>query len=140
MSTQEIIFPDRDRDKSYIARFSEVISQVQMKTSDGSTVVIDLENVGQIEVRPWASEDEPGAMFGTAEDRTVFNPCNLHDVEVLELMAIHARRFKETVDAETAEWEKKNPTAATITDGKPHSGNGSPKIATAQESFKLVNA
>lgn len=120
-----IVFPDRDRDKSYIGKFSEVISQVQMKTSDGSTVTIDLENLGQIQVAPWSSDDEPGAMFGTAEDRTVFNPVNLHDVEVLELMATHARAFKTVVDAELAEMDKKNPQPAT---------------PTPQESFRLVQA
>lgn len=125
LDDKPIVFPDRDRDKSYIGRFSEVINKVQMTTSDGSTVTIDLENIGQIQVTPWASDDEPGAMFGTAEDRTVFNPVNLHDVEILELMAIHARRFREAVEAELAEQEKKNP--ATVTDGE-------------QESFKLVQA
>lgn len=142
MSTDKIIFADRDRDKSYIGKFSEVINKVQMTTSDGSTVTIDLENIGQIQVKPWSSDDEPGALFGTAEDRTVFNPCNLHDVEILELMATHAREFRKIVDAEHAEQDKKNqPTAAattkTLTDGKPHSDNGVPNLRSQQESFGL---
>lgn len=103
MQTKEqepIVFPDRDRDKSYIGKFSEVISQVMMKTSDGSTVTIDLENLGQIEVMPWSSDGGPESLFSTAEDRTVFNPVNGHDVMILELMAEHARKFKSVVDAE----------------------------------------
>lgn len=104
-----IVLPDRDRDRSYIGRFSDVIGQVMMKTSDGSTVVIDMENLGEITVKPWSSDDEPDAIFGTAQDRTTFNPGNLHDVEILELMATHARAFKAVVDEELAETEKKNP-------------------------------
>jgi hypothetical protein len=125
MAEEPIVFFDRDRDKSYVGKYAEVITQVQMKTSDGSTVVIDLEDIGTIEVRPWASDDEPGAMFGTAEDRTVFSPVMENDVLILELMATHARAFKTVVDAETAEREKKNPQG---------------EQPETQESFRLVQA
>jgi hypothetical protein len=95
-----IVFPDRDRDKSYIGKFSEVIRKVIMTTSDGSTVTIDLENLGQIEVMPWSSDGGPESLFSTAEDRTVFSPVFENDVMILELMAEHARKFKRVVDAQ----------------------------------------
>jgi hypothetical protein len=101
--TEPIVFRDRERNKNYVAQHVEVIAQVMMKTSDQSTVVIDLENLGQITIKPWSSDEDGqgNEMFSTSEDRTTFNPANLHDVLILELMATHARKFKTVVDEET---------------------------------------
>jgi hypothetical protein len=106
---EEITIPDRDRDKSYIGKFSEVINQVRITTCDQSTVIIDLENIGQIEVRPWSVEHEvsQGVSVGQDMEYARFNPCMAHDVMILEFMYEHAKRFKEMVDKQTEELTKK---------------------------------
>jgi hypothetical protein len=99
--------------KPDLNKYREVIDTVEMKTSDGGRIRVEMDGLGSIEVLPWSSErdhepDDIETDIGTYQDRVIFSPANGHDVQVLKFLAEHAAERYAAIMAEQEEHERNN--------------------------------